>query len=119
MTDQQIIETLATEIMGWVDVVGAWNTGDNIINYREWNPLQNIAHAFILVEKMVDKGFSMTLNHASEKSIGVMQGYAEVGDFHCNFTKSGLGYRHYAKTAQEAICQAALKVVGVDIHANL
>lgn len=55
MTEQQIIETLATKVMGWqpgIDfelrlglILRNWGT-------EEWNPLQNIADAWMIVEKM-------------------------------------------------------------------
>ncbi|WP_425622966.1 hypothetical protein ACPT9H_00265 [Brevibacillus borstelensis] len=43
MTDQQIIETLATKVMGWAEGVSSY--------YPSRNPLQNIADAWMLVEK--------------------------------------------------------------------
>ncbi|GEC93065.1 BC1872 family protein [Brevibacillus brevis] len=44
MTEQQIVVTLATKVMGWskeqIDFL-----------YPAWNPLQNIADAWMIVEK--------------------------------------------------------------------
>lgn len=59
MTEQQIIETLATKVMGWErkndDYVDWWmNDGVFICRAYEWNPLQNIADAWMLVEKIKD-----------------------------------------------------------------
>lgn len=56
MTEQQIIETLAAKVMGWQrkkdDYVDWWMHEDVFIcRVDEWNPLQNIADAWMLVEK--------------------------------------------------------------------
>ncbi|WP_035290176.1 BC1872 family protein [Brevibacillus thermoruber] len=59
MTEQQIIETLATKVMGWKQV----NLGLSIIwvdadgrdvsaQVDSWNPLQNIADAWMIVERL-------------------------------------------------------------------
>ncbi|MGG1442119.1 hypothetical protein ABE354_08670 [Brevibacillus laterosporus] len=54
MTEQQIIVTLATEVMGWkrYQETDFW-LGDNgnLFNSSLWNPLQNIADAWMIVEK--------------------------------------------------------------------
>ncbi|MGG3884324.1 BC1872 family protein [Brevibacillus panacihumi] len=65
-TEQQIIETLATKVMGWgreirfrsdEDEVGdyVWavpETGEVMALEYKWNPLQNIADAWMIVEKL-------------------------------------------------------------------
>jgi hypothetical protein len=62
MTEQQIIETLATKVMGWIPkkdyFVGdkridcfLTDEGKRIAAYQ-WNPLQNIADAWMIVQKM-------------------------------------------------------------------
>ncbi|AGR47222.1 hypothetical protein JIMMER1_92 [Brevibacillus phage Jimmer1] len=55
MTEQQIIVTLATEVMGWrwiyhveLDLWG-WHSPDEF--RKGWNPLENIADAWMIVEK--------------------------------------------------------------------
>lgn len=59
MTEQQIIITLATKVMGWQrkkdDYVDWWMHEDVFIcRVDEWNPLQNIADAWMIVEKIKD-----------------------------------------------------------------
>lgn len=63
MTEQQIIESLATKVMGW-EVVNSEVTGKPRWFYQpdkqfclemiDWNPLQNIADAWMIVEKIKD-----------------------------------------------------------------
>ncbi|MBW5468493.1 hypothetical protein GPJ61_11550 [Brevibacillus formosus] len=58
ITEKQIIETLAMKVMGWqpgIDfelrlglILRNWGT-------EEWNPLQNIADAWMLVEKFKEQ----------------------------------------------------------------
>ncbi|MGG1249917.1 hypothetical protein ABE205_19415 [Brevibacillus agri] len=105
MTEQQIIETLATNVMGW-EVVNSEVTGKPRWFYQpdkqfclemiDWNPLQNIADAWMLVEKFED---SLTLESWE--------------GFICEIC-SPVCVRAHEKTAQEAICKAALKVIGQD-----
>lgn len=60
MTDQQIIETLATKVMGWERrrdfniVNGSFYKYDEDMDLVDWNPLQNIADAWMIVEKIKD-----------------------------------------------------------------
>jgi len=63
MTEQQIIETLATQVMGWK--IGAFYDDHNRLRHdacfedghgfvlflNKWNPLRNIADAWMIVEK--------------------------------------------------------------------
>ncbi|MDF9412984.1 hypothetical protein E1B06_14965 [Brevibacillus laterosporus] len=77
MTEQQIIETLATKVMGWVPIpprpngppevfpafcfpiygdikdgcIVAHKDADGVIDTAHWNPIQNIADAWMVVEK--------------------------------------------------------------------
>lgn len=80
MIDQQIIETLATKVMGWTlgnnYFVGSQRhecfnlpNGGRLLR-THWNPLQNIADATMLLEKMDE-----TFDH-----VGV---YQTCGDFVC------------------------------------
>lgn len=101
MTEQQITETLATKVMGWQrkkdDYVDWWMHEDVFIcRVDEWNPLQNIADAWMLVEKFED---SLTLESWE--------------GFICEIC-SPVCVRAHEKTAQEATCKAALKVIGQD-----
>ena len=55
MTDQQIIETLATKVMGWELTGHYWVTGPKIEALNSWNPMENIADAWMIVEKFRNK----------------------------------------------------------------
>ncbi|WP_340701644.1 BC1872 family protein [Brevibacillus borstelensis] len=52
-TEQQIITTLATRVMGWTLSRNElyWHIDGEIQATSGWNPLQNIADAWMLVEK--------------------------------------------------------------------
>jgi Phage ABA sandwich domain len=54
MTNQQIIETLATKVMGWKVLIldETVYVGGETGYCRIWNPLQNIADAWMIVQKM-------------------------------------------------------------------
>jgi hypothetical protein len=68
MDEKQIVETLATKVMGWqvrVDVVFVGkhlyyrsNDGD----FTHWNPLQKIADAWMLVEKLKEQDISIEIH---------------------------------------------------------
>lgn len=105
MTEQQIIETLATKVMGWeLDnryFVGATRhecfllpDGSRVFR-KNWNPRQNIADAIQVAEKF--GVWQVTKMHTGE--------YRAIIAANKN--------KGYGKTAQEAICNAALKVVEV------
>nr|WP_277614068.1 hypothetical protein [Brevibacillus borstelensis] len=54
MTDQQIILTLATKVMGWkrYGETDFWyGDNGNLFDSSLWNPLQNISDAWMIVEK--------------------------------------------------------------------
>jgi len=91
MTEQQIIETLATKVMGWDKVYIEFM-------YPMWNPLQNIADAFQVAEKF---------DSYKVKKIQYMHVYS------CVLRSELLGEALAGgKTAQEAICNAAYKLAG-------
>lgn len=103
ISDQQIVKTLATEAMGWKDVIGAWNTGNDIINYGEWNPLENIVDAWMIVIKLIKDGFG----------VNVLGGGIGFG-FDCEiyeFTSCASMADSHGKTAQKAICLSTYKLV--------
>lgn len=79
MTEQQIIETLAIRVMGWSNASHM---------YIVWNPLQNIADAWMIVEKMG-------------------QGNDEA---HYRFVKYFMGWSIHDITPKE-ICRAAIEAV--------
>lgn len=67
MDNREISEKIATEIMGWAERNSLWvaNTGwyrscdgpQIICRVDAWNPPENIAQAFEVVEKMREKGW--------------------------------------------------------------
>jgi len=70
MTEQQIIETLATKVMGWhkAEFNGAerwYKECGNPAERINWNPLQNIADAWMLVDKLKEQEISTEL-HADD-----------------------------------------------------
>ncbi|RNB90179.1 hypothetical protein EDM59_01650 [Brevibacillus nitrificans] len=57
MTEQQIVLTLATKIMGWkrYGETDFWyGDNGNLFDSSLWNPLQNIADAWMIMEKIKD-----------------------------------------------------------------
>jgi Phage ABA sandwich domain len=63
MTDQQIIETLATKVMGWEEEKDFNRYKGEIwvkvaeCSFNLWNPLQNIADAWMLMDKLKQRYF--------------------------------------------------------------
>lgn len=109
MTEQQIIETLATKVMGWKEGFAfEFHSEDDIIYIHDmngfkviWNPLQNIADAWQVVEKMKSLGWRYILSNKTA-----------FGDVYCYFFDDNTKpIYHTAQTEKEAICMAALKVI--------
>ncbi|PCN42288.1 hypothetical protein B9C88_21550 [Brevibacillus laterosporus] len=106
MTDKQIIEILATKVMGWKADGIAYVKADNPeymvgVQVAEWNPLEDLNHAFEVVEKLrgsisiLVESFPDGYEGIARKEYGDCRVLAEIS----------------AKTPQEAICNAAMKVV--------
>ncbi|AKF92658.1 hypothetical protein NW801_13620 [Brevibacillus laterosporus] len=113
MTEQQIIETLATEVMGWViqddyrDHLNPRKIYFDEINSKwigyveDWNPLEDLNHAFEVVEKLrgsisiLVESFPDGYEGLARKEFGDCRVLAEIS----------------AKTPQEAICKAAMEAV--------
>jgi hypothetical protein len=101
---------------GWSPLSGRrWQ--DAHWHYSEesaWNDCpeygESISAAWEVIEKLKSNYEHVTVNNATEKSIGVLNGEAEIGWWHCNFRSEESNFA-YAKTAQEAICKAALLAV--------
>ncbi|MED1955114.1 BC1872 family protein [Brevibacillus centrosporus] len=94
MTEQQIIETLATMVMGWEEI-SSWSwierEAGRKIYKGAWNPLQNIADAWQVVEKFDDY---------------------KVGKDWCRLYRDDEDWFVWGfETSQKAICMAALKSV--------
>ncbi|NRQ51965.1 hypothetical protein [Brevibacillus sp. HD1.4A] len=108
MTEQKIVETLATRVMGWeLDnryFIGATRhecfllpDGNRILR-QNWNPLQNIADAWALVEKFEHYRMQSCAN----------------GQKYCEFLYEGHWYGGHGFSQQEAICQAAINTARGD-----
>ncbi|RAP29136.1 hypothetical protein C2W64_04083 [Brevibacillus laterosporus] len=109
MTEQQIIVTLATKVMGWkryqeTDFWFGYN--GNLFNSSLWNPLQNIADAWMIMEEMRKRQYYLVISPC-------FIGY-EVYPQRVNGSR--ICEEVYAKTVQEAICNAAMRLVGKEKH---
>lgn len=122
MTDQELIEAVAVEILGW-EKVGTQNNGwwspkgqpDGIIvtqcdtSYGPgWNPITDMNHTMMVIERMRKCLFWFD----------IFDNYNEVGNltdraWYCNFTRKDPKVRGYAKNKSigHAICLAALEAV--------
>lgn len=103
MTDRQKIETLATKVMGWEVIYNDWRglmikkQDGTVISAWSWNPLKNLADAFQVAEKF---------DSYTVKKIQYMHVYS------CVLRSELLGEALAGGiTAQEAICNAAYKLV--------
>lgn len=107
LTEQQIIVTLATKVMGWTLSRNElyWHIDGEIQAVSGWNPLQNIADAWQVVEQIEKDGFDVQIYRGQgftsveiiEPSQGMIIGEYEGG------------------TTQESICHAALRVFAADL----
>lgn len=125
MTEQQIVETLATKVMGWrktdqkhpvYDFEGRYegdtywidDDGDPVM-LEHWNPLQNIADAWMIVEKI----------GSPEEVVRIIKLHDDGrSGYLCSIrTKTSLlkwpriDFSEEGETAQEAICKAAMKLI--------
>lgn len=63
MTNQEITEAAARKVMGWHGILfpNAWywssKSSELQILQRDFDPLHNIAHAWLLAEKVQEKGY--------------------------------------------------------------
>ncbi|MGG1531407.1 BC1872 family protein [Brevibacillus agri] len=102
--EQQIIETLATKVMGWSTMSkqsSFWLDFEGHLRpKRSWNPLQNIEHAWQVVEKLESMGMAVEL-------------YTETyAPRNCKIWLDGTVIaEEEGETIREAICKAARKVV--------
>ncbi|AYB39989.1 BC1872 family protein [Brevibacillus laterosporus] len=129
MTEQQIIETLATKVMGWVPIpprpngppevfpafcfpiyrdikdgcIVAHKDADGVIDTAHWNPIQNIADAWQLVDKIGPFVYRKSP--------------VENGDYYhvAKVFYQGYWYSEEGATVQDAICRVVLKAYGIDL----
>ncbi|WP_409174391.1 BC1872 family protein [Brevibacillus fortis] len=101
MTEQQIIETLATKVMGW-KVDGSKLIKNGYVSYLiEWNPLKYMDDAWVIAEKLHIGVLPQSPGAPEDmKFLAVFETHPYDRDIEV-----------YANTAQEAICKAALEAV--------
>jgi hypothetical protein len=113
-TDTEIIELLAREVMGWVaddptcwkDSFGkivAGRDGWSVDGVLPWNPLESIADAWMIVEKMAD-------HHKDSFRLHSFGGKESQANFKFGGS-SVIGTYTKADTAPRAICLAALSAI--------
>ncbi|MDU0200143.1 hypothetical protein ACYEXS_19565 [Paenibacillus sp. MAH-36] len=75
-------------------------------------PARDNASTWSLVENLREAGLQVTINTASESSMAVMNGDANIGDWHVNIGEETVEgrehHRAYATTMPEAVCRAYL-----------
>ncbi|ERM19017.1 BC1872 family protein [Brevibacillus laterosporus] len=107
MTDQQIILTLATKVMGWkrYQETDFWfGDNGNLFNSSLWNPLENIADAFQVVDRLLSHFYIFEL-------VGVENGWVAIFKLvDVNFIYPKM-FDGAGKTREKAICKAAMEVV--------
>lgn len=111
MTEQQIIETLGTEVMGWrIDKPywskkTVWVKSSTQYDWIEnWNPLENLSDAFQVVDKLLSHFYIFELVGCEGGWVAIFK--LEDGNFNYPKMFEGAG-----KTREKAICKAAMKVV--------
>ncbi len=119
MTDEQIVETLVTKVMGWTfrarmplesDFLNIpypfYCAGDlNTAPYRgrRWNPLTSISDAFAVVEKMRDKGYLYAMRLSGAEQVW-FQFWRNAADPHTTQDEGSSS----EETLCRAICLAAI-----------
>ncbi|MCR8983206.1 BC1872 family protein [Brevibacillus laterosporus] len=111
MTEQQIIVTLATKVMGWkqYDETDFWfGDNGNLFNSSLWNPLQNIADAWQLMEKLKQRYFcEVVMTEGEDGYYHWMARFTEVLESPYQVNR----FKAIEKTAPAAISKAAYKLV--------
>ena len=105
MTDTEITERAARDVMGWHIAYTAWFGDDSIFpkcQVGAFDPLHDWKWAGLLVEKMKEKGYNFMLAH-----------YGEQYYFHFYYGAfTGFVWGPPYDSAPRAITTAAVKVVG-------
>ena len=108
MTNKDIDELIATEVMGWEKREAYfqmykneyWFDGnERIIVAVFWHPSTNIAHAWQVVEKMRDKGYVFIIQNP-------------VLNWHCEIGINNIWFEAEDHETSLAICKAALWWIG-------
>ena len=108
MTDEELIEAIATEVMGWEHGIknqpdtyyeGFWfKDSKRIIHKETWQPLTDANHRDMVVEEMIAKGFTLKLGRGL-----TVQGLLTWA----RFTKEPYSSYHHDKNTGHAVCLAA------------
>ena len=118
VTDTEIIEALATKVMGWIErpqwrlPADRWYTRNDKREWRKeaksgWNPLENIKDAWMVVERMGE------VHHLGSKH-GFLLTKRDGELWYCEFERPNWEDVE-ADNPSRAICLAALKAVGVEV----
>ena len=106
MTDAELIRAAAEKVMGWTKPTGCycWYCNQLLVADGEWNPLASDTDAFMLVDKLGERGWEFMLKYIHMRDTNTFGWYAQVGDY------LGTGRDPHRR---RAIVLAALKAVGV------
>lgn len=109
MTDQELTKLIAEKVMGWELGQGPWYTrqGEPMFVVNAFRPLVNDSPAFMVVDKMIEKGFTFSLifsGYASKSWNATFYGVDEYSE--------QLVYDATHESRRRAICIAALRAVG-------
>lgn len=108
MDDKTLIKQLATEVMGWIknpNNIWCEDDGKTMSPTRPYfNPLENLADAFMLVDKI-----------SKEYSVELLNG--RTPEWRCRINKkTEYDYiNEYSETAPRAISMAIAKAYAIDI----
>ena len=135
MTDTELDALIAEKVMGWKllvvqDPSRAINFGDHFENWvadngdgpgmyapYEWKPSESIDLAMKVVEKMGDwDGFDFMLTHQFKNHIGMRSWSAGFVEYNDDGSYEWHALGEHSTSPARAICLAALKAMGVEIH---
>ena len=108
MTDQELTKLIAEKVMGW-ERTSEWYSkqGSPVCAIGAFRPLENDIHAFQVVDKMIEDGFTFSLissGYASKSWNATFYGVDEYSE--------QLVYDATHESRRRAICLAALRAVG-------
>lgn len=128
MTDNEIIEALATNVMGWTtcDAGCHWDDGSkraqempvrderklpDLMGGVQWNPLTNPADSKQVREKLAERFPTYTLERcAGSYYFGVLD-----PEMQQKIKETGDTFGEYSDTEERAVALCALKTVGVEV----
>lgn len=126
LKDEELIKAVALEVMGWeyikwedfirrtssrsIDPVYAplmtWITKDGLVGEPNFNPLTNLNHAFMVVERMRELGFAVSLCNPWFDGASI-----ERKEWSASFFTEKNAIHGRNQNIGHAICLAALKAV--------